>query len=66
MLLCHAPADARGREGPAPRCLRLAEPMERCDCGWGSTKVEDGARGGGIGVRRPGLGWRKTGQGFSF
>lgn len=45
--------------------LQLAKLLERCGCGgcgWGGTEAGDGAVAGEIGVRRLGLGWRKTGQ----
>lgn len=65
--ICHAAVSCSywdwGKGGATPRCLQLAKLMERCECGWGGTKVEDGTRRR-DGVRRPGLGWRKKGQGF--
>lgn len=33
-------------------------------CGWSGTRAEDGAVGGGKGVRRPGLGRGEDGAGF--
>lgn len=62
MLLCHAPAEAGGREEQF--YTALTHSSQNC---WEDvdtdSRAEDGAVGGGIGVRRTGLGKGKMGLG---